>query len=483
MTRHTRFRAALLAAAALVVLLATAVSADEPASPAPAGEALEPRIVGGVEVDPPGKYPFIVALVFSSEPNTWWGQFCGGTLIDEWWVLTAGHCVSFPEGNQASEIDVVVGRHDLRFGTDGERIGVAEIIRHPGYDNATLANDLALLRLERPATAGTPIALATNANASLFDPGDMATTIGWGATREDPPAPTYPDTLHEVDVPIVSDADCAAAYGSDFILPDQICAGDLADGGIDSCFGDSGGPLFVDSIGGTYLQVGIVSTGNDCALPGFPGIYTRTATYADWIAGILAANPLPTCNGREATLVGSVWADTLTGTEGNDVIVARSGADTITGLGGDDLICAGPGNDWVDAGAGSDTISGGDGSDYLLGGLGNDIVGGDSGSDRLLGGDGNDMLFGSTGDDLILGEAGVDLIYGGDGADRLYGGAGTDSIVGFAGDDTLSGGPGADTLVGAEGFDLLRGGLGFDTCFSGEDVVCEILKLDVKTPL
>jgi secreted trypsin-like serine protease len=483
MLRHARLGPVLLLLLALMVSTAGAVSADDSPAAATQGEELDPRIVGGTEVDPPGKYPFIVAVVFSSEPDTYWGQYCGGALIDPWWVLTAGHCVAFADGGKPWKIDVVIGRHDLFFGTDGERIGVADIYRHPGYNRITLANDIALLRLERPAALGSPIALATPANASLFEPGDLATVIGWGATREPAPAPTYPYALHEVDVPIVSDADCAAAYGSDFILPDQICAGDLADGGVDSCYGDSGGPLFVDSVGGTYLQVGIVSTGNDCALPGYPGIYTRTATYAGWVAGVMAANPLPTCFGRTATLLGSSGDDVLVGTEGDDVIVARGGADTITGLGGNDFICAGPGNDWVDAGSGDDAVSAGEGDDYVLGGTGNDYIGGNTGRDRLFGGDGHDRIFGSSGSDLMLGEAGNDLLYGGPDADRLYGGAGDDTLAGLSGDDIISGGPGNDKLMGDEGFDVLRGGLGIDTCSTGEDVVCEFLKLDLKTPL
>ena len=178
---HTCLRSVLPAALALVLFLAAAApSSAEPVATSAPGEATDPRIVGGVEVDPPGRYPFIVALVFASEPDTYWGQFCAGTLIDAWWVLTAGHCVSFAEANNASEIDVVVGRHDLRNGTDGERIGVADIYRHPGYDNQTLANDIALLRLERAATAGTPVDLATAADAGLFEAGDLAMVIGWG---------------------------------------------------------------------------------------------------------------------------------------------------------------------------------------------------------------------------------------------------------------------------------------------------------------
>jgi len=483
MTRRTRFPAAILLAVTLSGIPIAAVTAKEPSSPPAQAEALDPRIVGGTEVDPPGKYPFIAAMVFASEPDPYWGQFCAGTLIDPWWVLTAGHCVAFAAANQAWEVDVVVGRHDLRFGTDGERIGVADIYRHPGYDGATLANDIALLRLQRAAVAGIPVALGTAADASLFEPGDPATVIGWGATLGNPPGtPNYPDTLREVQVPIVSDADCAAAYGSDFILPDQICAGDLVNGGIDACYGDSGGPLFVEGAAG-YLHVGIVSTGNDCALPGFPGIYTRTTTYVDWVHEVMAANPLPACEGRAATLLGSGGPDTLTGTSGDDVIVARSGHDTIYGEAGADLICTGPGNDWVDAGGGDDVVSGGSGNDRLLGGGGDDRLGGDGGSDQLLGGEGNDRLFGGAGDDVLLGEAGRDLIYGGDGADRLYGGDGDDALLGYPGDDTLGGGPGNDLLVGADGFDLLRGGLGTDTCFSGEDVVCENLRRGIGLPL
>uniref|UniRef100_A0A8D0ADB2 trypsin n=1 Tax=Sander lucioperca TaxID=283035 RepID=A0A8D0ADB2_SANLU len=78
-------------------------------------------------------------------------------------------------------------------------------------------------------------------------------------------------TLQEVSVPLVSITQCNAAYG--IITSNMICAG-LPAGGKDSCQGDSGGPLVTKS-GSTWVQVGVVSFGKGCALPGYPGVYTR----------------------------------------------------------------------------------------------------------------------------------------------------------------------------------------------------------------
>lgn len=58
----------------------------------------------------------------------------------------------------------------------------------------------------------------------------------------------------------------------------MICAGNVAEGGIDSCQGDSGGPL----VSGSTL-VGITSWGEGCALPNFPGVYARVPALSDWI--------------------------------------------------------------------------------------------------------------------------------------------------------------------------------------------------------
>lgn len=88
------------------------------------------------------------------------------------------------------------------------------------------------------------------------------------------------------------------------------------------------------------------------------------------------ASAAETCEGRAATIVGTIDADDLVGTSGPDVIVGLSGDDTIHGLGGDDLICPGLGTDTVAGGSGRDTFvwNPGDGSDLLDGNGDRDVL-------------------------------------------------------------------------------------------------------------
>jgi Ca2+-binding RTX toxin-like protein len=101
----------------------------------------------------------------------------------------------------------------------------------------------------------------------------------------------------------------------------------------------------------------------------------------------------------------------------------------------------------------ADTVTGDDASNRLDGG---------SGNDSLVGGVGNDTLLGGTGNDTLSGEAGNDRLDGGDSSDTLLGGEGIDWLEGAAGNDSLTGGNGADTLVGGAGRDTLTGSAGAD---------------------
>jgi len=267
-------------AAALLVLLAVMVPAVMAAAQTDPGT---PRIVGGQEATP-GEWPWQAALVMK-EADPYNGQFCGGSIINKDWVLTAAHCV---DTAAPGDLDVIVGIHDLASpDPDFVRVALSRIVVHPGWNDATKDNDIALLQLASPVPAragsgGTlPIAFVDTAPGNIGSlTGTPATTTGWGNTN--PNGTNYPERLREVQVPIVSNAECRSSYGN--LTDNMICAG-LPDGGKDSCQGDSGGPLVIhDDSAGEWVQVGIVSFGIGCGAPGYPGVYARVSRYAAWIS-------------------------------------------------------------------------------------------------------------------------------------------------------------------------------------------------------
>jgi secreted trypsin-like serine protease len=248
------------------------------------------KIVGGIAA-PAGKFPFQTALVFSGTPvgSEHFGQFCGGSLIAQDWVLTAAHCVP---GTQPAEVDVFVGSNVLPSGgggaptAGGARIHVRDIIVHDAYDPATSDNDIALLRLQGPAPADLATAIPATAelDAKYAMPLGDAVVIGWGATTEG--GNTTPQ-LMRVWVDIQDTASCEANYqvaipGTD-ITDNMFCAG-LPEGGQDSCQGDSGGFIGAPVGDNKYVQLGVVSWGIGCARPKLFGVYTRVSKYAAWIA-------------------------------------------------------------------------------------------------------------------------------------------------------------------------------------------------------
>ena len=253
MTRTRRALATIVGLAAATSLLTFSPAAD--------------AVVGGSEV-PEGGHPYMAALVDDA------GQFCGGSVIADQWVLTAAHCIV------TDEMSVVVGDVDY---TEGRRIAVDNIVVHPAYDTETSANDVALLHLASP--AGVPAIRVPGAAADRFEvTGTPATVVGWGSEMpvvgQVPPLGT---TLKEAELTVVGDDECS----EDQDAATQVCAEGFLK---DSCQGDSGGPLVVQGDFGP-VQLGVVSYGFGCAVPTFPGVYSEVnspsvRTFITDVAGV-----------------------------------------------------------------------------------------------------------------------------------------------------------------------------------------------------
>ena len=233
------------------------------------------RIVGGVEAVA-NSWPWVVSLQLRD-------HFCGGALIDTRHVLTAAHCLTNVMSNQ---IRVVAGLHERQNINTGrtQSIQVTHIFKHEQYDTVTQANDIAVLRLAQPVQVNTYVGLICLPGP---DPQETAavTVAGWGTTYKNSPLASR---LRQVTIK-VANTQASAAYPAYFNIQRQIGAGLPNVGGKDSCQGDSGGPLMYNSNGQWHLT-GVVSFGTECALSNYPGVYTRTSAYLNWIRNKMNSN-------------------------------------------------------------------------------------------------------------------------------------------------------------------------------------------------
>jgi secreted trypsin-like serine protease len=260
-----------LAATSAVVLLASlSMACTQDVAQEEKVEANASEIVGGTEAVP-GSWPGTVALYFGNS------QGCGGTLIGDSWVVTAGHCILRPTAANGGITKVVINRHRLSQSTVGESRTVNQVIRHASF-SPDLDNDIALLHLSTPSSAP-KVKLITRQQAAQVAANATVTVVGWGNMSE---SGGSSDVLRQVSIPVISNTKCKTFPNYADVTNNMICAAH-SQGGKDSCQGDSGGPLFM-TLNGQKTQVGIVSWGIGCARPNAPGVYTRLSNYIDWIA-------------------------------------------------------------------------------------------------------------------------------------------------------------------------------------------------------
>jgi len=264
---------------AMLILLVCGVTAPPVASADPPASW---RVIGGAP-STIATHPHQVGLVFASATSAFTGQYCGGTIVDARHVVTAAHCVESPGDEpleiQPADVEVFAGATTLSSAVPAQarRVAVTKVSFFPGWDPRTFDKDLAVLELAEDVVGpsadpdAAPATPATPADGALLAPGAALTVSGWGNTSTTTNA--FPDDLRAVDVKAVAEATCngPTSYAGGVVAATMVCASDV---GKDSCQGDSGGPL-VSGAPGSWTLVGVVSWGNGCAVPDFPGVYTR----------------------------------------------------------------------------------------------------------------------------------------------------------------------------------------------------------------
>ena len=235
------------------------------------------KVINGVQVDYK-KYPYFGVLWINGFPG------CGAALIRRRTrniVITAAHCVY---QRRASRLQV--GFYQPSRTTKKYIYNVRKVIIHPNYNENTYENDIALLYITAtPPAVVVPLRIPSKSVGLTFTvPGTKTKVIGYGSTDPDYYVPS--DKLLLGDVPIISkNSSENNKYDPNEITNGMILASKFFSNpsqNVDSCSGDSGGPLLYIYNGVTYL-VGLVSWGYGCAVSGYPGVYTDVNYYREWI--------------------------------------------------------------------------------------------------------------------------------------------------------------------------------------------------------
>ncbi|BFZ16376.1 hypothetical protein BsWGS_19415 [Bradybaena similaris] len=217
---------------------------------------------------------------------------CGAVIINKYWLLSAAHCFDDPLQPKRW---VTVGELRLGVKDKGQQtFEVDRIFKHTLYNKMTNDYDAALIRI-KPLRRGRGIqfnksvkAIRLSSSRTSVKVGASLLVSGWGWTKPcvdcKPGSQNVSPVLMKADIRLISPDKCKELYKTS-ITDRMFCAGYI-ERPIDSCSGDSGGPVAFKS-GGSYRLYGIVSWGQGCAQINKPGVYTRVPILVPWILQIM----------------------------------------------------------------------------------------------------------------------------------------------------------------------------------------------------
>lgn len=247
-------------------------------------------LIAGGDPARPKEFPHMALLGFE-ELNKSVSWSCGGSLISELYVLTAGHCLKSQNGPIK-----YVRLGDLIIDTDFDdakpkEYEIIEIIENPKYSRASKYHDIALLKLNETVIFNAYIRPLCLPSAQLD--GERLIATGWGRTGW---ADEVSPKLLKVFLEPFSNEECNNYYANDVNrklengIDDktQLCVGSRIENK-DTCPGDSGGPLqsYHKTEYCMFTIQAITSFGKICGFQNAPGVYTRVLPYVEWIESIV----------------------------------------------------------------------------------------------------------------------------------------------------------------------------------------------------